>query len=133
MTTRLKRRPSGAALASALLLTMLLLMIGMSFLTFCQRDLQFQRRQQASNQAQNLARSGIEYYNYLRNKFPSQTPANGSRIVISVVPGEEEIELERLATGHQFISRGRVLRSNGEVLSERAVVVTNGGSYDRYL
>lgn len=133
MTTRSFARPRGAALATALLLTMVLLLIGMSFLTFCQRDLGFQRRQQASNQAQNLARAGVEHYNYLRNKVPSQAPAQGTVLIIEVVPGEEQIELERLATGNQFISRGRILRANGEVIAERAVVVTSGGSYDLYL
>ena len=133
MTTRPDSRPRGAALATALMLTMVLLMLGMSFLTFCQRDLQFQRRQQASNQAQNLARAGVEHYNYLSNKLPSQAPAHGATLLIEVVPGQEQIELQRLTTGNQFISRGRVLRANGEVISERAVVVTSSGSYDLYL
>ena len=137
MTTARPQRPRGAALVTAMLLTMLLLTLGIGFLSFCQRDLRFQRRQQESREAQNLARAGVEYYRYLDTKDPPESPASGSKIVVQVVPDEEEFEIERLA-GRAFVSRGRVLK-NGQIAVERSIVVPQGTlmatsrTYDRDL
>lgn len=121
MTTGRKTR--GAALATAILLTLLLLTLGMSFLTFCQRDLQFQRRQQNAAQAQNLALAGIEYFRYLDNKTPSVAPVMGDPpIVVEVVPDLEEFEIERVQI-RDYVSRGRVMDGNGNILAERVICV----------
>lgn len=139
MTTARNRDRRGAALATAMLLTLLLLTLGMSFLTFCQRDLKFQRRQQASARAQNLARAGIEYWNYLDN-LPGgpALPAFGASITKNVVPGEERFIIERQTTARHYISRGQVLDENGDVIAERAIFVRDYGyngaqSYDMQL
>lgn len=127
-----RARQNGVALATALLLIVLLLLLGIGFLTFCQRDLQFQRRQQSSSQAQQLARAGIEYHQYLVNKTPP-TPLPTTKI-IKVIPDREVIVLDTLPDG-TFISRGQVLK-NGAIESERAYVVPEGKpdlAYDRQL
>lgn len=132
-----RRKEKGAALATAMLLTLLLLTLGMSFLTFCQRDLKFQRRQQESNRAQNLARAGIEYWNYLDNKTPPQLPALNSSITKWVVPNVERFVLERQDANRHYISKGQVLNDDGEVIAERAIFVSDFGygarSYDMRL
>jgi hypothetical protein len=124
-----------------MLLTVLLLVLGISFLGFCQRDLQFQRRQQEANQAQNLARSGIEFYLYLRNKVPSEAPPSGAAVEYPVITNQESILLQTLPNGTSFIATGRVYKSNGDVAVERAIVVPQSNSptaaytsaYDRRL
>ena len=128
-----RARQNGVALATALLLIVLLLLLGIGFLTFCQRDLQFQRRQQSSSQAQQLARAGIEYHEYLINKTPP-TPLPATK-TIDVISGREVIVLESLLPDGTFVSRGQVLK-NGAVESERAYVVPEGKpdlAYDRQL
>ena len=125
-----------------MLLTVLLLVLGISFLTFCQRDLQFQRRQQEANRAQNLARAGVEYYLYKRNKIPSEAPpAGGIAVEYPVVAGQESILLQTLPNTTSFISTGRVYTSDGAVAVERAIVVPRSNTptaayvsaYDRRL
>ena len=120
-----------------MLLTLLLLTLGISFLTFCQRDLNFQRLQQASAKAQNLARAGIEYWNYLDNKVPIAIPAWNTSITRNVVPGQERFILERQGEARHYISRGQVLDDDGTVIAERAIYVrdygSGGYSYDMQL
>jgi hypothetical protein len=131
MTTARRRHEEGAALATALLLTLILLTLGMSFLTFCQRDLQFQRREQVVNQAQNLARAGIEYFNFLDNKIPSQAPAMGVKITKVVVTGVEDFQIERV-TVRDYVSRGRVYDSTGRIIAEREIYVPDASMDDSY-
>lgn len=139
MTTARNRDQRGAALATAMLLTLLLLTLGISFLTFCQRDLSFQRRQQAGSRAQNLARDGVEYWNYLDNKPGGATlPAFNASLTKNVVPGQERFIIERQATARHYISRGQVLDDDGNVIAERAIFVRDYGyggaqSYDMQL
>jgi hypothetical protein len=113
----------GAALITAILLTVLLLTLGISFLSFCQHDLYFQRQQQADRQAQVLARAALEYYQY--RFYDTNTPANGAVITRDVVPGLEQFEVEREATGvgtgMGYFARGRVLDSQGRIIAEREI------------
>ena len=137
MTTARNRDQRGAALATAMLLTLLLLTLGMSFLTFCQNDLKFQRQQQAARRAQNLARDGIEYWNYLLNKPTPAIPANNGSIQKEVIANQERFIIRREATGISYSSIGQVIDQDGNVIAEREIFVTGSGqntrSYDTRL
>lgn len=125
----------GAALATSILLTVLLLTLGISFLGFCQHDLYFQRQQQADRQAQALARAALEYYQY--RFYEGTLPANGEVVTREVVPDTEQFEVEREATGMGYFARGRVLDGQGRVLSQREIYCAGptevGRSYDNQL
>ncbi len=135
MITLSRRGQRGAALATAMLLTLILLTLGLSFLTFCQSDLNFQRHQQLQERAENLALAGVEYWNYLDNKSPPAIPPYSTSVTKAVVVGAERFILERLASKRHYLSRGQVLDSGGNVIAERTIVVVDYGtgsqSYDR--
>lgn len=126
----------GVALATALMLMVLLLVLGLSLLSSSQSDLNFQRRQALADRASALARSGVEYYLYLRSQSPSAAPGAYAGPMTMTVGAGEEIILEThpvpLAT---FTSTGRISRG-GQVLYERTIVVPGGiiaNSYDQEL
>lgn len=126
----------GAALATSILLTLLLLTLGISFLTFCQHDLYFQRQQQWDRQAQSLARAGIEYYQY--RYYDGAAMAPGEKVTREVVPDVEEFEVERDAdpVSNSYTTRGRVFDGHGKLLAERVIYVPYGQatrSYDARL
>ncbi len=120
----------GAALATSILLTLVLLCLGIGFLTFCQHDLFFQRQQQADRQAQTLARAAVEYYQY--RYYSGAAVANSEVVTREVVPDLEEMEVERMDLGDSYWARGRVLDGRGNVVAERVIYVPYGRSVNSY-
>lgn len=119
----------GAALITALGLISFLLLLGLGFLTYVQRDLGFQRHQQAEARAQALARSGIEYYNYLDRQIPRTAPiygAPGNPIVVTL-SATEQFEIEALSDPNTYAVTGRILAEDGSVVTERRLVMPLGG------
>ena len=123
----------GIALATSLMLALLILILGSTLLTSSQRDLFFQRQQQARDQAELLARSGLEYASFLIYDNPSgfnaALPANTPQE--HQVSGSTEVFLlerrQDTITGQQALMvTGQVRKTNGDVLASRVFVVPYG-------
>lgn len=112
------------------MLTLVLLCLGISFLTFCQHDLFFQRQQQADRQAQALARAAVEYYQY--RYYSGTAVAQGEVVTRQVVSGIEVMEVQRVELGDSYWARGRVLDGRGNVVAERVIYVPYGRSVNSY-
>lgn len=126
----------GVALATALMLSMLLLVLGLTLLTSSQRDLYFQQQQQARDKAELLAQSGLEYCHYLVNQTP---PALDSTLTLNTVytytvqSPTDTYQIERRmdpATGMlALVVEGLVKKTSGEVQARRTIVVPYGPDY----
>ena len=120
-------------MATSLMLALLILILGSTLLTSSQRDLFFQRQQQARDQADLLARSGLEHANFLASQVPSQinsTLAENSPREYQVSGTTEVFILERRRDGvtsrQALIVTGQVRQTNGTVLASRTYVVPFG-------
>lgn len=60
--TNLRRGSPGIALASLLLVSMVILTLGIGLLAYCQKDAYFQRRIDNQNRARVLARAGVDLF-----------------------------------------------------------------------
>jgi hypothetical protein len=134
MGAPLKRNHTrGVALATSLMLSVLILVLGIALLSTSQRDLFFQRQQQARDKAEILARSGLEHSLYLLNQEPSlldpSLPVN-TPVTFDVVAPTETFVLERRqdAVTSQFalVVQGVVRHTNGQVLATRTIIVPYG-------
>ena len=128
-----KRR--GMALATSLMLSVLILVLGMSLLTTSQHDLAFQRQQRARDRAELLARSGMEHVDYLLAQDPSQfntvnVPLNTTPKKYHVVQDVEYFTLsqqEETPGGRRvLLVEGVVESSNPETAATRTIAVPFG-------
>lgn len=121
------------ALATSLMLSVLLLVLGIALLSSSQRDLFFQRQQQARDRAEVLARSGMEHALYLLNQTPSELNTEvpmGTSSTYTVLAPTEFFVLEQRQDPVTFlralIIKGEVRQTNGEVLATRTIIVPYG-------
>lgn len=85
-----RRRVRGGALVLALLLTVVLLLLGSSFLVFLQRDYRLSGLQERSQQAWYLALAGLECYRAagprvatpLRRRVPASDPSRYFEVTV---------------------------------------------------
>jgi hypothetical protein len=123
------------ALATSLMLSVLILVLGMSLLTTSQHDLAFQRQQRARDRAELLARSGMEHVVYLMAQAPSEF--NTTNVPLNTDPEEYHViqDLEYFTLGQQqdvpggpkvLIVEGLVKQANGKTLAKRTIVVPFG-------
>ena len=130
---RPRGKKRGIALATSLMLSVLILVFGIALLSSSQKDLFFQRQQQARDRADVLARSGAEHALYLLSQTPS--------VLDTEVPMDTSTEYPVLASTEFFILeqrqdpitlqmalliKGEVRQSNGVVLATRTIVVPYG-------
>lgn len=123
----------GMALVASLFISVLILVLGMSLLTASQHDLAFQRQQQARDEADLLARSGLEFCLFRLNQNP---PALDDLLTVDVaqtfqVNGSTEyFTLERRGETpsgpYVLIVEGVVRKANGELLASRTIAVPYG-------
>ena len=129
-----RHRLRGMALATSLMLSVLILVLGMSLLTTSQHDLAFQRQQRARDKAELLARSGLEHCLYLLTQLPPPLNTEPSLFdtpqQFNVLAPTEYFTIERRT---EFVGGPRVLlvegvvtKTNGEVLARRTIVVPYG-------
>ena len=122
-----KHRPRGMALATSLMLSVLILVLGMSLLTTSQHDLAFQRQQRARDSAELLARSGLEHCLFLLTQLPPplNTPVSpfDTPQQYDVLAPTEYFTIERRSV---LLVEGVVTKTNGEVLARRTIVVPYG-------
>jgi len=128
-----RRGRQGVALATSLMLAVLILVLGTTLLTSSQRDLFFQRQQQARDKAELLARSGLEFAAYLLGQgtatfnstlavdTPQTYQVNGTTEVFILERKQDPVTF-RLA----LQVTGLVRRTNGDELARRTLVVPYG-------
>ena len=119
----------GVALMTALLVSVFLLVIGLAFLTFIERDVRFASRQDRQAQAYYLALSGFRYYERRCGSFlanPQQTEA--------VPPGDTRrfFEVTYDPVGRTVTSRGYIVNSVGQVIGQRILVAPGGNIGEFY-
>lgn len=118
------------ALATALMLSVLILVLGMSLLTTSQHDLAFQRQQRARDRAEVLARSGLEYTSHLLIDDPSLAAlGTGTVNTFNVVNDVEyfTLEVREDAGSKALISEGIIKNSpSGQIQARRTIVVPFG-------
>lgn len=128
--TRCKIR--GIALATSLMLSVLILVLGIALLSSSQRDLFFQRQAKAKDQADVLARSGLEHALFLLNQTPPELNSNlpTDTPQAYTVNATEAFTLERRRdSGSGFfilVAKGLVYKGNGDVLASRTLIVPYG-------
>lgn len=115
------------------MLAVLILILGTTLLTSSQRDLFFQRQQEARDKANLLAQSGLEHAAFLASQIPSQLNAtlNVNTPVDYFVTGTTELFiLERsedpITSRQALVVTGEVRKSNGDVLGSRTFIVPFG-------
>lgn len=129
-----KHRYRGMALAASLMLSVLILVLGMSLLTTSQHDLAFQRQQRARDSAELLARSGLEHCLFLLTQLP---PPLNTPISLFDTPQRYDVlaptEYFTIERRSEFVGGPRVLlvegvvtKTNGEVMARRTIVVPYG-------
>jgi hypothetical protein len=126
----------GMALATSLMLSVLILVLGMSLLTTSQHDLAFQRQQRARDRAELLARSGLEHVDYLMNQDPTQFDIVSVPLTTTtprkyhIVQDVEYFTLSQQEEGpggrRVLIVEGVVESTNPETAAKRTIVVPFG-------
>ena len=115
-------RPKAMALANALLVATILLVLGLVFLTYLERDYKFAGTQERSQEAYYLALAGLQY-----SKTRPDLIFLGCPPVTRAVPAGDSFhtfELRVDAAG-SLSSRG-VVRSGILIVAERTLVVPPG-------
>lgn len=112
----------GIALITALLLSVFLLILGIFFLTFIERDSYFASTQKSHIDAYFLCQSGVEYY-----KTTGLPNTDGTLLSLNVPAGDTQkvVTIERLAGG-DIVFTGRILGFLGTVRAQRALIAPLG-------
>ncbi|MBI3924172.1 MAG: hypothetical protein HY319_01400 [Armatimonadetes bacterium] len=119
------------ALISVLLMSVILLVLGVSFLYFLERDYRFAGRQEKEMQARYMALAGLRYYLHRPDLFV----AGASMPVVRYVPASgtaHYFEVEVDPGDGTVRSRGVVSSALG-VVAERTLVVEPGSSVLEHL
>ena len=112
----------GVAMITALLLAIFLLVLGLAFLTFTEQDYRFAGQQNNSTEAYYLAVSGVEYY-----RARPATFTTGTAQVFSMPPGDPHDRFEVTVEADGTVrSRGFLVNSSGDTVSERTLVAPQG-------
>lgn len=112
-------RPRGMALLTVLALSVLLLLLGLTFLNFIEADYRFAAQEDRRQQAYDLALSGLEYQRRHTDELHIGTPLVKKFVPLSSSTHFFEVKVE--ADG-SVISRGVVQNSFRELASHRLVV-----------
>ena len=116
----MSRRQRGVALVTVLLLSMIMLILGLSFLYYLERDYRFAGQADRSQQAYYLARAGLQYQrSRLDLCYPGAPPVErhlpaGNPQAYFVLTLEPSGKIE---------SRGVVKSPLGAIIAERSLVV----------
>lgn len=121
----MKRR--GMALITSLLVSVLLLLLGVSFLNYLENDYRFAAHQEKSQQAYYLALAGLQYQKTrLDRLYPGTTvPMPEAHGVPASSLTTNYFEITVTPQG-QVISHGVVKSSTGVLLGERTLTVEPG-------
>lgn len=115
-------RARGVALITALLLTVFLLVLGLAFLTYVERDYHAASQQDKAARAYYLAQSGLEYYRTRPGKFSA-----GISVTLSLPPGDPHQSFEvTLETDGTVRSRGSLVDASGRPGARRTLVAPQG-------
>lgn len=112
-------RPRGMALLTVLALSVLLLLLGLTFLNFIEADYRFAAQEDRRQQAYDLALSGLEYQRRHTDELHIGTPLVKKFVPLSSSTHFFEVKVE---TDGSVISRGVVQNSFRELASHRLVV-----------
>ncbi len=107
------------ALASVLLLSLILLILGLSLLVFMERDYHLAGYQEKSMQARFLALSGLQYY----IKRPSTFNPGSSPLRIYLPAGQKQNYCEITLTSQGTIIARGVVTNGYSILAERTLKV----------
>jgi len=115
----LRRR--GMALLTVLSLSVLLLLLGLTFLNFIEADYRFAAQEDRRQQAYDLAVSGLEYQRHRTDLLHAQ--AGGTRVT-RFLPANSSTHFFEVTVDvdGRIVSRGVVRNSFGELASHRLVV-----------
>lgn len=111
---------------AAMGLIVFMLILGLAYQTFLQRDLGFQRQQLLQNRAQALARSGMEHYLYQMRQVPVVMDAYNPVQIDIGSPPTEQILINVENVQRTTTITGRILNTDGDVLAERRIVIPRG-------
>lgn len=123
----------GIALVTGLLFAVFIIVLGLFFLTYINRDALFASQQQANMTAYLTANAGLEYYR-VTGKPDGHT---GSNLTITFylpeedIPSQQKVILIRDINSNDVTITGEVLTVLGTVRAKRAIVVP-GGIYDNW-
>ena len=112
------------ALVTVLLVSVLMLILGLSFLSYLERDYRFAGQQTRSQQAYYLALAGLQY----QRSRPDRCHAGAPMPVVEGLPKGDnryyfELNIDSLG---KITSRGVVKSPLGVVIAERTLVVEPG-------
>jgi len=128
MGRRLREARRGVALATALLLMLFLLVVGVAMLSLLEQDVRHAGREAETSQAYYLALSGAEY----QRAHPSD-PGPGQRKTLDLGQSVRAKRLDiSVAADGTVTSRGYLLDSDGKVVCERTVVMPAGDRMRMY-
>lgn len=122
-------RGRGVALATALMLGVFLLILGMAFLTFIERDIFFASHQAASQDAYFLARSGMEYF---RATGLPANPGDAAQTIQIPIGNPQRVAVIQRPLSGDLIVTGRVYGALGIVRAERTLVAPGGSLANWY-
>jgi hypothetical protein len=126
----MKRR--GMALITSLLVSVLLLLLGVSFLNYLENDYRFAAHQEKSQQAYYLALAGLEYQKTRTDLlFPGTATPMPFKQGVPVSSLTNYFEVTVTAQG-KVVSRGVVQSSTGLLLGERTLIVEPGSATRDY-
>ena len=120
----LRRR--GMALITVLSLSVLLLLLGLTFLNFIEADYRFAAQEDRRQQAYDLAVSGLEYQRHRTDLLHAQ--ASGAMFQKKFVPATSSTHFFEVTVepDGRIVSRGVVQNSFRELASHRLVVEPGG-------
>ena len=114
------------ALVTSLLVSVLLLLLGVSFLSYLENDYRFAAHQDHSQQAYYLALAGLEYQKTRTDRlYPGTSVSMPDRHGVPSNSSTSYFEITVTLQG-QIISRGVVQSTTQVLLGERTLVVEPG-------
>lgn len=133
---------AGVALASVLLVSLVILTLGLGLLSVCQRDLRFQRVLQSQDRARVLARAALEHYMWMKVSLmlPPEVapPAAQPDFLFQVdISANERLIIETVGTASPGLRRdvlcsGVILDELGATAAQARIMVPRGNDGGAY-
>ena len=129
----MKRRVvRGAALITSLWITIILLLLGMAFLSLMENDYRYAARQENKVKTFYLARAGMEYMAAQRVPPPADPATGECRVYLPATQRTCYCVIEPDATRGSCVYKGTIARENGQVIMRTCLVCPHGDVFTWY-